>query len=147
MLTQHVQNMPKLAETLENLAKLFTVRSIMTDELLSANNSVEAKDLLKKNKDFDLIPIRDKGLLHSYLRRGSADVQLITIDDTIGDGTSILDLVDLLAKREFCFVIGKAAIAGYVHFSDLNNHIVKLPFFILMEALEQHIVREVHDLI
>src|SRR5205085_6037924 len=29
-------------------------------------------------------------------------------------------------------------IAGYVHFSDLNHHLVKLTFYVMLEALGRH---------
>ncbi len=38
-------------------------------------------------------------------------------------------------------------IAGYVHYSDLNNDAVKLPFFILFENVEHHLVERLRPLI
>lgn len=63
-----------------------------------------------------------------------------------------MDLVEVLEGscsegRGFCFVLVRNRIAGYVHYSDLNNDIVKLPFFILFENVEHHLVGELRPLI
>lgn len=63
------------------------------------------------------------------------------------DATSILDLLDILREQKFVFILANRCIAGYVHFSDLNNHIMKLPFFVILEALEHRLVEEVSPLI
>jgi hypothetical protein len=55
----------------------------------------------------------------------------------VSDATSVLDLVDSLRDRSYFFVLSRQSIAGFVHFSDLNDPVVKLPFFVLLEALER----------
>jgi hypothetical protein len=59
------------------------------------------------------------------------------VPDLVGDGTGILDLVDILERREFVFVLGPKQIDGFVHFSDLNHPLVKLTFYVLMEGVER----------
>jgi hypothetical protein len=77
------------------------------------------------------------------LERGQKTAKHVNIRDLISDATPILDLVDTLTGQKFCFVLSKRKIAGLVHFSDLNNHLVKLPFFVILEALEQHLLGKV----
>jgi hypothetical protein len=60
------------------------------------------------------------------------------MSDLVSDATSILDIVDILADRPPVFVLVRNRIGGYVHFSHLNRPIVKLPFFVLLEAVERH---------
>jgi hypothetical protein len=59
------------------------------------------------------------------------------LHDLISDGTSLLDLVEILEDREFSFVLSHREIAGFVHFSDLNHPLVKLAFYVILEALER----------
>jgi hypothetical protein len=58
------------------------------------------------------------------------------VPDLIGDGTGILDLVDILESREFVFVLGPKQIDGYIHFSDLNRPLVKFTFYVLLQGVE-----------
>lgn len=39
-------------------------------------------------------------------------------------------------RKKFFFVLSANHVSGYVHFSDLNNTAVKLPFFALFESIE-----------
>jgi hypothetical protein len=59
------------------------------------------------------------------------------VNDLISDGTKLLDLVEFLEEREFAFVLSHRHIDGYVHFSDLNHHLVKLTFYVILEAVER----------
>jgi hypothetical protein len=57
------------------------------------------------------------------------------VNDLISDGTKLLDLVEFLEEREFAFVLSHRHIDGYLHFSDLNHHLVKLTFYVILEAV------------
>jgi hypothetical protein len=133
--------MPTLEETLKRLATMFTVRDIMirNADLVCANDAVEAVEVSHKNPDFNVIPIREDGKLTGYFERDSGSTKKITPHDLISDGTSLLELVDILEHREFCFVLSseQARGYGYVHFSDLNHHLVKLTFYVILAALER----------
>ena len=63
--------------------------------------------------------------------------------DLISDGTSLLDLVEILEDREFSFVLSHRKIAGYVHYSDLNHHLLKLTFYVILEALERQVLSSI----
>lgn len=136
--------MSHLESTLARLAQSFSVRDIMvtSDELTRANDKSHAQQLLQENSDFDVIPIEQKGMLNSYVERDSDVPKPIRIQDIVSDTTSILDLVDILRDRKFCFVLTSQRIAGYVHFSDLNHHIVKIPFFVIVQALEERMISD-----
>jgi hypothetical protein len=140
--------MPQIESTLESLALMFTARDIMVDvdKLVSAVNESDARKLLQANKNLDMIPIKTNGLLLSYLERNSARPRRIKPPDTVAELTRILDLVDVLKARKFCFVVNKS-ILGLIHFSDLNNHLVKIPFFVILQAFEEHLFREIGPLV
>ena len=132
--------MPTIEETLKRLAVTFTVRDIMipATALTCARDEVEAKKVSKQNPDFSVIPLQRESKLTGYFLRDSRAAREITLTDLISDGTSILDLVEILESREFAFVLAHREIAGYVHFSDLNHHLVKLTFYVILETVERH---------
>lgn len=131
----------QVPDTLTRLAREFVVRDIMVPaaDLLCAEDSADATDLLAANPDFDVIPIRNGGVLTAFLSRGATTPTAIGVHDLVSESTSILDTVDLLVRRPCLFVLVKSQVLGYVHFSDLNRSIVKLPFFVLLEAVERHL--------
>lgn len=141
--------MKKLEYTLERLASTFTARDIIVykEDLICASDETAARRLLKRKPDYDVIPIKQNEKLSAYLERGAECPKIIRLHDVVSDSTSILDLVDILKERKFCFVLSKGCIEGYMHFSDLNNHIVKLPFFVILETLERALAEKVGPLI
>jgi len=138
--------METLTQTLERLAMTFTVKDIMVPRkrLVCASTNAGAKSKLKEHPDFDSIPImRKNGAICAYFHRHFNQRRSILLEDIISDATSILDLVDILKEREFCFILTDRRIAGYIHFSDLNNPTVKIPFFVILENLERRLVEEI----
>lgn len=141
--------MPAYYHTLERLSMEFTIKDIMVprERLVSAPDKTTATKRLEENPDFDVIPIEHNGIIHSYIERDSMQPKSIKIEDIVSEGTSILNIVDILEHRRFCFVIVGNKIEGYVHFSDLNNSIVKIPFFVLLDAVESCLASLVSPLI
>jgi hypothetical protein len=131
--------MPRIEETLNRLAVAFTVKDIMTPRagLVCGLNAAQARSVSDKNPDYDVIPIQQEGTLTGYFDRKAERTRRITPTDLIADSTSLLDLVEILEKRQFCFVLTSQRIEGYVHFSDLNHQLVKLTFYVILEALER----------
>ena len=132
--------MPTIEETLKRLAITFTARDIMNPKagLTCAGDGIEAASISKGYPDFSVIPLRQNAKLTGYFLRDSHTLREIILNDLISDGTSLLDLVEIFEDREFSFVLTHREIAGYVHFSDLNHHLVKLTFYVILEALERH---------
>ena len=131
--------MPTLKETLKRLATTFTVRDIMIPRvgLICSDDEKHAAKVSDDNPDFNVIPIPQEGQLTGYFERDSRNIKRIELDDLISDGTSLLDLVEILEDRQFSFVLSHRHIEGYVHYSDLNHHLVKLAFYVILEALER----------
>ena len=137
--------MPTLEETLKRLAITFTVSDIMVPAtgLICAGDDIDAARVSKDNPDFNVIPIRHKGKLTGYFERDSHTTSQIALSDLISDGTSLLDLVGTFEDREFSFVSSDRQISGYVHYSDLNHHLLKLSFYVILEALERQVLSSI----
>jgi hypothetical protein len=131
--------MPHVEETLKRLAIAFTVKDIMTQraDLVCAAGHVQASTVSDNHPDYEVIPIQQGGTLTGYFERKSGRTKSITPADLITDGTSLIDLVDILEERQFSFVLSRQKIEGYVHFSDLNHQLVKLTYYVLLQALER----------
>src|SRR2546422_8961439 len=125
--------MTHFQRTLSDLARTFTVRQIMVPErkLVRGHDETDAVRLLEQYPDFDVIPIPKSGEITGFQERGASAPHELTREDVVSDGTSVFDLVDVIAKRRHVFVLTGQSIGGYVHFSDLNN-LVKIPFFALL---------------
>lgn len=139
--------MPTLKETLKRLSISFTARDIMIPhrELMCAGTENQAEMVSKANPDFSIIPIRRKGKIIGYFERDTRITREIALSDLVGDGTSLLDLVENLEDRQYCFILSHRQIAGYIHFSDLNHHLVKLTFYVILEALERKVLNSIQQ--
>ena len=90
-----------LTEALKHLTTTFGVKDIMTTEvrLTCASDVESAPGVSAANPDFSVIPIKKDGLLYAYFERDSRRVSSIVVADLISDGTSLLELVDILQGR------------------------------------------------
>jgi hypothetical protein len=134
------------SENLNRLAAAFTVRDIMvsTGELVCATVAADAPLVSKTYSDFSIIPIKTGSKLSAYFNRDTTLVTPIEIHDLISDGTTLLDLIEVLEHHEFAFILGPRQIDGYIHFSDLNHDLVKLVFYVLLQGVERtalHLVK------
>lgn len=122
--------------TLEELAVTFAVRDVMTpaEDLVRSDRYEEAEP---EFSEFDVIPFPATGDITGYFRRGIRQPARISVDLLLSDATSVIELPALLSSQEFYFVLWRKRVAGYVHYSSLNDPLVKLPFFVLFEALER----------
>ncbi len=133
--------MPSLQETLQRLAGRFAARDIMTprERMTTAGDVDEAARKLDEYPQYDVIPIRQSQHILAFLERGASKQRIIQIQHLISAETAILDLVDSLCDRPFTFVVGRHQVVGLVQLADLNDPIVKLPYFVLLEGLERHV--------
>ncbi len=133
--------MTNLFDTLQRLITSFVASDIMVpkDQIVSGENEEKALQLLNQNPQYDVIPVRKEGRLEGFLERGSIKTKRIQIQDAVSAGTPILDLVDTFCDTNHLFVLGQCEIVGLIHYSDLNDPVVKLPYFLLLEGLERQI--------
>lgn len=141
--------MTDLRETLRRLARSFVARDLMVrrEDLVCSEDERYAEQKLGANPDFDVIPIRRGGTFVAFLERGQSQPRKIQVQHLIGSETPIVDLVDSLHDRPFIFVVGRQEIVGLVHFSDLNDPVVKLPYFALLEGVERQLAGLVGPLV
>jgi hypothetical protein len=141
--------MASLQETLQRLAQGFVARDIMVplERLTRADDEAAAAHKLEENLQYDIIPMPQKGRLTAFLERGATRVKIIQIQHVVSAETPILDLLSSLCDQRHIFVVGRHEVIGLVHFSDLNDPIVKLPFFVLLEGLERQVVDAIRPLV
>lgn len=139
--------MTNLFNTLQRLITSFVVSDIMIskDQIISAENEDKALQLLSQNPQYDVIPLHSKGHLVGFLERGNVKPKKIQIKDTVSAGTPILKIVVSFCDRQHLFVLGQCEIIGLIHFSDLNDPVVKLPYFLLLEGLERKITDSIRQ--
>jgi len=105
--------------------------------LTCAPDAGSAPQISAQHPDYNVIPIERNGRLTDFYDRDAHCTRAISVGDLIEAATGIGDLVDILSQRAFCFVLQREEIAGYVHYSDLNNPHVKLAFYVIFEAFER----------
>ena len=139
--------MTNLFDTLQRLITIFVASDIMVpkDQIISAENEDKALQLLDQNPQYDVIPLHKEGYLVAFLERGSVKPKRIQIQDAVSAGTPILDIVGTFCDRQHLFVLGQCEILGMIHFSDLNDPVVKLPYFLLLEGLERKITDSIRQ--
>jgi hypothetical protein len=115
------------------------------EHLVCAATEDEAHQVLERNPRYDIVPLRTGDKLLSFLERGQSRARIIQIQHVVGAGTPIPDVVDSLCERRFVFVVGRHEVVGLVHFSDLNDPVVKLPYFVLLEGVERRLADPLRD--
>ncbi len=125
---------------LAQFSTAFTVRDLMTpyEDLIRADSVEEGRARSREHR-FDVIPYPRTGPITDFYYRGG-DLTPLTPPHLVGDGTSLLDLLSLLATREFFFVLRGNDISGLAHFSDLNKPLMRTPLYLLLEATERHLL-------
>ena len=126
--------------TLAQFSTAFTVRDLMTAQAaLVGADSAQAARSQHERYGYDVIAHPSAGPTTGYYYRGGALTHL-TPANLVSCDTSLLDLLPLLAEREFFFALHGTQISGYVHFSDLNKPLMRMPFYLLLEATERHLL-------
>jgi hypothetical protein len=82
--------------------------------------------------DFSVIPIMKDGELSGYFERDTNQVRPIEVGNLVSEGTTLLNIVDILQRQSFSFVLTRQCIDGYVHYSDLNHQMVKWTFYVML---------------
>jgi hypothetical protein len=137
----------KVEDTLAQLGAAFAVRDIMTryEDLQLVEDEPEAARFFEEQENYDYTASPKSGPLTTYYKRDEPKGQPLRQEDLLSDGTGLLDLLDLLAVRDFFFVLSANRICGFVHFSDLNDELVKLPLFVLLAAVERRLWHRVRE--
>ena len=124
------------SKALDQLSNAFSVRDVMT----TANQLKRADDLKNAQhlfNEYDVVPFPRHGQIKGFFERDSDESCPLEIQHVISENTSLFALPNLLTKNYFYFVVSENQIAGYVHYSDLNKIIVKIPFFAMFQTVER----------
>ena len=126
------------------LAKTYLVKDIMTPfhKLERADELERAKVL---QEEYDVIPFPEQGLIQGYYERGRNFTQEVDPTNLISDSTGILSLPLLLNQNHFYFIIHRNEIVGYIHYSDMNKLITKIPFFAVYQYIETKIWNKIGE--
>ena len=94
-----------IQKIVRQLALAFTVKDIMipASDLVRAKAVDDVEAVLKRYPDFDIIPLPFKGKISGYYRRDTKRFFPVKATDLISDGTSLLELPNLLIERDFYF--------------------------------------------
>jgi hypothetical protein len=125
-------------QALKQLTNAFSVREIMTNAnaLRRADTLEDARHLFKA---YDVVPYPRQREIEGFFRSDSDDVFPIEIENLISGGTPLLEVPELVSQRRFYFVMSTHTIDGYVHYSDLNKTIAKIPFFAMFQSVERQL--------
>lgn len=118
---------------------------INCEDFLTVDSEWEVGRFFDLYQDYDYTASLTRGQITTYYRRGELEGFDLGQEDLLSDGTSLLDLLDLLVRREFFFVLSGNKVCGFVHFSDLNNELVKLPLFVLLATVESRLWSHVKE--
>ncbi len=135
----------KVNTILGQLGMAFTVRDIMVSDkdFVRVDSETEAQNFFDTHEDYDYTASPTSGQIAAYYKRPGSEGEIgryeIGQKDLLSDGTSLLHLLDLMKDQEAFFVLSANEICGFVHFSDLNNQVMKLPLFVLFSAVEHHL--------
>ena len=123
---------------IERFSELITAEGIMTEigKLKRAGDLKNASHLFNQ---YDVVPYPKKGPITGYYHLKSRDLIEIEIKNLISRGTNIIELIKILKEKQFCFVLSGTEINGYIHFSDLNKSIMKIPLFVLFQTAERRL--------
>ena len=132
------------SKALDRISKLITAEDLMTHakQLKRADTLINAQYLFN---EYDVVPYPKKGRIKGYFHRDNKDINQIETRILVSNGTNVFDLIRLLNKTPFCFVLSKNDIVGYIHFSDLNKSSTKISLFILFEATERKLWEKSKD--
>lgn len=126
---------------IQQLSKAFTVKDIMKkrEEMVTAKTAEEAYNIsTKPDFPYDIIPlVSTDDNITGYSKKGESKGQSLYARNILSIETGLTDLPCLFEKHDFFFILEGNQIVGYVHFSDLNNNLIKIPLFVLYESLER----------
>jgi hypothetical protein len=111
--------------------------------ILSRADTKEQADLL--HCDFDVVPYPRRGEITGYFIRDSRDLRPIDTKVLLSHGTPIIDLPQIFLSRPFSFIIATHRIAGYLHYSDLNKPMARVPFFAAFQMAEGTIWERIQE--
>jgi hypothetical protein len=123
---------------------IFSARDIMTPvQMLKRTDRLE--EAIPLFIEYDVVPYPKMGSIEGFFRRKNDELIDLRLDFIISDATSLLDMPRLFDKMPFYFIIAGNKVTGYVHYSDLNKPVMKIPLFVLFQILEKNLWDKIKD--
>ena len=121
----------------------FTVDKIMVplEHLILADTKEKCIEQARQHEDLDIIPFVQKGSITGYWDKHQNRIVPLSPRHITTSSTNIFDLIDVFTAQQFFFVMSGTEIVGYVHRVDLNNDLIKIPFYILLQSLESFLLQ------
>lgn len=137
----------EIENIIKSLSFFHTVKDIMiTENKIAFANTLEEAKIIAKENQYSIIPKISNNKIRKYYDVRAKKLKDIEYGEIISSDTSILELIDLFQAHKYLFIIGKQKIIGMVHYSDLNNPIVKLILYLLIENIERLIYQRLNCL-
>jgi predicted transcriptional regulator len=109
------------------------------------DSAQEVKNLMNQ-RDFDILGVRRDDVVIGYIRKedlenDSVEKYLLQFDTSnlISDSTPIAELLGLLSKQGFIFVLKNNKVEGIVAKADVNKPIVRIYLFGIISLFELHL--------
>lgn len=121
-----------------------TIEQVMvpTRDLCRADTKEQA-DLM--HADFDVVPYPKRGEITGYFIRDFNELKPIETKVLLSHGTPIINLPQIFLSRPFSFIIATNRISGYIHYSDLNKPVARVPFFSAFQMAEGTIWERIQE--
>ncbi len=132
------------SEASKRILDIFSARDLMTpvNQLKRADTIDQAEQLFN---EYDVVPYPRSGEINGFFERRNSDITPIETSLLLSEGTSVFQFLELLNQSKFYFVISGNRIIGYIHFSDFNRSITKIPFFAILQTFEKGLWGRIQD--
>ncbi|MCD9853361.1 CBS domain-containing protein [Epilithonimonas sp. JDS] len=108
--------------------------------------AIDVQNLMKE-LDFDILGVRKDDKTIGYLKRNDltekdlVEKQILPfcIENIISDSTPMSELLDLLSRNGYVFILTKNEVTGIVTKADINKPIVRIYLFGLISLYELHL--------
>lgn len=113
---------------------------IPEEEVYCVEGKHKTRQFFERHPEFDCAGVRSNGAIEGYFEKNQPE-QFVALDksDLIGDSTRLMDLLGYFEEhRRLFFVLSGNEVCGLVHYSDINNPVLRVPFYALIAATEHH---------
>jgi hypothetical protein len=133
--------------------ELFTARDI-AEGLLSFDADASCAEVKKTlvHRRRDVASIRVKGAVQGYVSLSNlgeatcADrLRHFAPDQVVTGGSSLVDVIHVLTRHEYCFVTALGQVAGVVRRDDINKPMVRMWLFGIITIVEMALVRLIQE--
>ena len=133
----------KFDYVLEQINRMFRVSDI--SQPISSASDIEVAREKSESNGFSHVPISDEdgNFMEYYDAKADKIISIKLGAQILSDGTGIMEIIPLMTKNEFFFVLTGDKIKKNIHFSDLNGPYISIGLYAKLNHLEDTIRRAV----